>query len=184
MDELTARLQRAATELAERALVPAPDAILRRGRRRRRRHAAAAVLLVMALAGAVVAVPLLRPWEPATPAGMPPATPSTSTLAPGHRCPARATTAQLTAKHIAFHPACLAAVAGKPFRLTLHNQEAVVHNLTIFGGADANSRQVFTGPFFRGPRVKTYQIPALSRGRHLFRCDAHPRLMQGQLIVR
>lgn len=183
MDELTARLQRAATELAERAVLPTPDDIVRRGRRQRRRHVAGVVLLAMALAGVVVAVPLLRPWQPAAPTATQPATPSTWTPAPGHRCPARVTTTHLTAKNIAFGPTCLAAVAGKPFTVTFHNQEAVVHNLTIFEGADANSRQVFTGPFFRGPRVKTYQIPALSRGRHLFRCDAHPSLMQGQLIV-
>jgi ferric-dicitrate binding protein FerR (iron transport regulator) len=86
MDELNARVQRAATELAERAVLPAPDDIVRRGRRQRRRHAAGAVLLAMALAGAVVTVPLLRPWQPAAPTGMPPATPRTSTLAPGQGC--------------------------------------------------------------------------------------------------
>jgi len=184
MDELTVRLQRAATELAERAVVPAPDDIVRRGRGQRRRHAAGAVLLVMALAGAVVVVPLLRPWEPAAPTGMPPATPSPSPLAPGHRCSARVTTAQLTAKNITFAPACLAAVAGRPFRLTFDNKEAVPHNVSIFEGPDASGRQVFTRPPFPGPRVETYQIPALSRGRHFFRCDVHPNLMQGQLIVR
>jgi plastocyanin len=184
MDELTARMQRAATEVAERAVLPAPDDIVRRGRRQRRRHAAGVVLLAMALAGGVVAVPLLRPWQPAVPTGTQPATPSTSTLAPGHRCPARTTAAQLTAKNIAFGPACLAAAAGKPFRLKFDNKEAVLHNVSIFAGPDANSRQVFTRPPFRGPRVETYQVPALQPGRHLFRCDVHPNLMQGQLIVR
>jgi plastocyanin len=184
MDELTARLQRAATELAERAVVPAPDDIVRRGRRQRRRHAVGAVLLAMALAGGVVAVPLLRPWQPAAPTGIPPATPSTSTLAPGHRCPARTTAAQLTAKHIAFAPACLTAEAGRPFTLKFDNKEAVPHNVSIFEGADANSQIAFQGKIIRGPRVIDYQVPALSRGRHLFRCDVHPNLMQGQLIVR
>ena len=184
MDELNAPVQRAATEVAERAVLPAPDDIVRRGRRQHRRHAVGAVLLALALGGGVVAVPLLRPWQPAAPAGMPPATPSPSTLAPGHRCPARVTTAHLTAKNITFAPACLAAVAGRPFRLTFDNKEAVPHNVRIFAGPDANSRQVFTRPPFPGPRVETYQIPALSRGRHFFRCDVHPNLMQGQLIVR
>jgi hypothetical protein len=86
MDELTARFQRAATEVAERAVVPAPDNIVRRGRRQRRRHAVGAVLLAMALAGGVVVVPLLRPWQPAAPTGMQPAAPSTSPLAPGQGC--------------------------------------------------------------------------------------------------
>jgi plastocyanin len=184
MDELTVRLQRAATEVAERAVIPAPDDIARRGRRQRRRHAAGAVLLAMALAGGVVAVPLLRPWQPAAPSGMPPATPSPSTLAPGHRCPARVTAAQLTAKDIAFAPACLTAEAGRPFRLKFDNKEPVPHNVSIFEGSDASGRQVFTRPPFRGPRVVTYLVPALSRGRHFFRCDVHPNLMQGRLIVR
>jgi plastocyanin len=184
MDELTARMQRAATELAEGAVVPAPDDIVRRGRRQRRRHATAAVLLAMALAGGVVAVPLLRPWQPAAPTGIQPATPSPSTLAPGHRCPARVTAAQLTAKNIAFAPTCLAAVAGKPFRLKFDNKEAVVHNVSIFEGADANSQIAFRGKIIRGPRVIDYQVPALQPGRHFYRCDVHPNLMQGQLIVR
>jgi plastocyanin len=184
MDELTARLQRAATELAERAVVPAPDDIVRRGRRQRRRHAAGAVLLAMALAGGVVAVPLLRPWQPAAPAGMQPATPSTSTLAPGHECPARATTAQLTANNIAFHPACLAAVAGKPFTLTFDNKEPVVHNIAIFRGSDATGTNVFRGQIFRGPRVVEERVPALKAGDYFFHCDVHPQAMQGKLVVR
>jgi hypothetical protein len=184
MDELTARLQRAATELAERAVAPAPDDIARRGRRRRRRHTAGAVLLAMALAGAVVAVPLLRPWQPAAPSGMPPVRPSTSTPAPGHGCPARATTARLTARNIAFAPTCLAAVAGEPLTLKLDNRDAVIHNLSIFAGPDANSRLVFRRPPFRGPRAQTYRVPALRPGRHFFHCDVHPNLMQGQLIVK
>ena len=85
MDELNARVQRAATEVAERAALPAPDDIVRRGRRQRRRHAVDTVLLAMALGGVVV-VPLLRPWQPAAPSGMPPAAPSTSPLAPGRGC--------------------------------------------------------------------------------------------------
>jgi plastocyanin len=184
MDELTARLQRAATELAERAVAPFPDDIARRGRRRRWRNAAGAVLLAMALAGAVVTVPLPRPWQPAAPTGMPPATPSPSTLAPGHRCPAPATTAQLTANNTAFHSACLAAVAGKPFTLTVDNQDRVPHTLAIFQGSDATGAKVFRGQVFRGPRIVQERVPALTAGDYFFHCDIHPRLMQGQLIVR
>ena len=184
MDELTARVQRAATEVAERAVVPAPDDIVRRGCRQRRRRAGGAVLLAMALAGGVVAVPLLRPWQPAAPIGMQPATPSTSTLAPGHRCPARATSAHLTAKNIAFHPACLAAVAGKPFTLAFDNQEPVVHNIAIFRGSDATGTMVFRGQVFRGPRVVGERVPALKAGDYFFHCDVHPQAMQGNLVVR
>jgi plastocyanin len=184
MDELTVRLQRAATEVAERAVAPAPGDIVRRGRRRRRRYAAGAVLLAMALAGAVVTVPLLRPWQPAAPNGIQPAKPSPATLAPGHRCPAPATTAQLTANNIAFHPACLAAVAGKPFTLTFDNQDRVPHNLAIFQGSNTTGANVFREQIFRGPRIVKVQVPALKAGDYLFHCDVHPRLMQGQLIVR
>jgi plastocyanin len=184
MDEFTARLQRAATEVAERAVVPAPDDIVRRGRRQRRRHAAGAVLLAMALAGGMVAVPLLRPWEPAAPIGTQPAIPSASTLAPGHECPARATTAQLTVENIAFHPACLAAVAGKPFTLTFDNQDAVPHNLAIFQGGDATGTNVFRGQIVAGPKVVEEDIPALRAGYYFLHCDVHPQAMQGKLVVR
>jgi plastocyanin len=131
-----------------------------------------------------VAVPLLRPWESAAPAGMPPATPSTSTLAPGHGCPARATAVQLTAKNIAFHPTCLAAVAGKPFTLRFDNKEPVVHNIAIFRGSNAEGTNVFRGQVFRGPRVVVEQVPALKAGDYFFHCDVHPHLMQGKLVVR
>jgi plastocyanin len=184
MDELTARFQRAATEVAERAVIPAADDLVRRGRQQRRRHAMGAVLFAMALAGGVVAVPLLRPWQPVAPAGMPPATPSTSTLAPGHGCPARATTAHITAKSIAFHPVCLAAVAGKPFTLTFDNNEPVLHNIAIFRGSNAEGANVFRGPPFRGPRVVQEQVPALKAGDYFFHCDVHPHAMQGKLVVR
>jgi plastocyanin len=184
MDELTARLQRAATEVAERAVVPAPDDLVRRGRRQRRRQVAGAVLLAMALAGAVVAVPLLRPWQPAAPTGTQPATPSTSTLAPGQGCPARATSARLTAKNIAFDPTCLAAVAGKPFTLTFDNQEPVLHNIAIFRGSDATGTNVFRRPPFAGPKVVEEEVPALKAGSYFFHCDVHPHAMQGKLVVR
>jgi plastocyanin len=184
MDELTARMQRAATELAERAVVPAPDDLVRRGRRQRRRQAAGAVLVAMALAGGVVAVPLLRPWQPAAPTGMQPAPPSTSTLAPGQGCPASATTTRLTANNIAFHPTCLAAPAGRPWTLTFDNQEPVLHNLAVFRGSDAEGASVFRGLVFRGPRVVEQQVPALKAGDYFFHCDVHPRAMQGRLVVR
>jgi plastocyanin len=184
MDELTARLQRAATEVADRAVVPAPDDIVRRGRRRRRRQVAGAVVLAVALAGGVLGVPLLRPWQPAAPTGMQPATPSTWTLAPGHGCPARATAARLTAKNIAFAPVCLAAVAGKPFTLTFDNQEPVLHNIAIFRGSDAEGANVFRGQVFAGPRVVAEQVPALRAGDYFFHCDVHPHAMQGKLVVR
>jgi plastocyanin len=185
MDELTARLQRAATEVAERAVIPAPDDIVRRGRRQRRRQVAGAVLLAMALAGAVVAVALLRPWQPAAPTGMQPAPPRTSTLAPGHGCPARATTtAQLTANNLAFEPACLTAVAGKRFTLTFDNQDRVPHNLAIFQGSNAEGANVFRGQVFRGPRVVEEQVPALKAGSYFFHCDVHPQALQGKLVVR
>jgi plastocyanin len=184
MDELTARLQRAATEVAERAVVPAPDDLVRRGRRQRRRQVAGAVLVAMAVAGGVVAVALLRPWQPAAPTGMPPAPPSTSTLAPGHRCPARATTTRLAANNIAFDPTCLAAPAGRPWTLTFDNQEPVLHNLAIFRGSNAEGASVFRGLVFRGPRVVEQRVPALTAGDYFFHCDVHPRAMQGKLVVR
>jgi plastocyanin len=174
VDELTAHLQRAATEVAERAVIPAPDDIVRRGRRHRRRQTAAAVLLAIAVAGGVVAVPLLRPGRPAQP----------GTLAPGHGCSAHATGVRLTARAVAFDKRCLAGVAGEPFTLTFHNQDAVPHNVAIFKGNNASGPVVFRGLPFVDPRTVVYQVPALEPGRYFFHCDVHPMAMQGQLIIR
>jgi plastocyanin len=93
------------------------------------------------------------------------------------------TTARLTAKHIAFHPACLAAVAGKPFRLSFDNKEPVVHNIAIFRGSNAEGANVFRGRVFRGPKVVQEQVPALRAGDYFFHCDVHPHAMQGKLVV-
>jgi plastocyanin len=185
MDELTARLQRAAAEVAERAVVPVSDDIVRRGRRQRRRHTIGAALLAIALAGGVVVAAPLRLGQPAPPPGTRPATPSPSILAPGQGSPTPATAARLTATAVAFDTACLTAVAGEPFTLTFHNQDVgVPHNVAIFEGSNANGPNVFRGQIVVGPATVAYHVPALRPGLYFFNCDVHPNSMHGQLIVR
>jgi cytochrome c oxidase subunit 2 len=99
-------------------------------------------------------------------------------------CPEDTTPGQIAADRIAFDKPCLTAEAGKPFTLRFDNKEPVLHNVTIFEGADANTRPVLREPPFTGPRVETYQVPALKAGRHFYRCDVHPEAMTGTLVAR
>jgi cytochrome c oxidase subunit 2 len=99
-------------------------------------------------------------------------------------CPEDTTPGQIAADRIAFDKPCLTAEAGKPFTLRFDNKEPVSHNVTIFEGADANSQTVLQEAPFIGPRVETYQVPALEAGRHFYRCDVHPVAMTGTLVAR
>ena len=99
-------------------------------------------------------------------------------------CPEDTTPGQIAADKIAFDKPCMTARAGRPFTLTFDNKEAVLHNVSIHQGADANSQPAFTGQPITGPAVIDYQIPALKAGRHFFRCDIHPNAMTGTLVAK
>ncbi|HEU4399491.1 MAG TPA: hypothetical protein VFU54_16855, partial [Actinomycetota bacterium] len=99
-------------------------------------------------------------------------------------CPEDTSPGQIAADRIAFDKPCLTAEAGKPFTLRFDNKEAVDHNVTIFEGADANSRPVLQKPPFVGPKVVDYQVPALKAGRHFYRCDVHATAMTGTLVAK
>jgi cytochrome c oxidase subunit 2 len=99
-------------------------------------------------------------------------------------CPEDTSPGQIAADRVAFDKPCLTAQAGKPFTLKFDNKEAVPHNVSIFKGGDANSGTAFQGEIVTGPTVVDYQVPALQRGRHFYRCDVHPEAMTGTLVAR
>jgi cytochrome c oxidase subunit II len=101
-------------------------------------------------------------------------------------CPEDTTPGQLAAKNTAFDKACLAEPANKAFTLTFDNQDAgVPHNVVFFKGPNAQAQLAFRGGLpFPGPKVETYHVPALKRGRYFYHCDAHPDAMTGTLVVK
>jgi len=139
---------------------------------------AAASLVVAALAVGGTALALrTHPSGAATPQGPPGATMPAATCSPD------GAVLRLTARDFAFDRDCLAAHAGRPFRIVLENADAgVPHNVGIYADA-AGTEPLFTGDEVRGPGTATYRVPALEAGTYLFRCDFHPQQMRGALVV-
>ena len=99
-------------------------------------------------------------------------------------CPNDPTPGQISAKNVAFDKDCLAAAAGKPFRLKFDNQDAgVSHNVAVFPNESASGAPLFTGQVVVGPSVITYDVKPLPKGSYFFRCDVHPTQMTGTFTV-
>jgi cytochrome c oxidase subunit 2 len=101
-------------------------------------------------------------------------------------CPNDPTPGQIAAKNTAFDKDCLAAKAGQPFQLRFDNQEALPHNVAIRKGNNASGAPVpIPGNTpFAGPKVVTYNVPALAKGNYFFLCEVHPTAMTGKLVVK
>ncbi len=97
-------------------------------------------------------------------------------------CSPSGTSLKITAKNLRFDTDCLAAPAGKPFSVTLDNQDpGTAHDLSIY--ADAGMTQtLFKGSIFDGVKTETYHVHPLRAGTYHFRCDVHPA-MKGTFIV-
>jgi cytochrome c oxidase subunit II len=99
-------------------------------------------------------------------------------------CPDDTSPGQIAAENIAYDKPCLTAPAGEKFTLKFTNKEAVPHNVAIFAGPDAKGEVVLQGAILNGAGTIDYQVPALERGRHFYRCDVHPSAMTGTLVAR
>ncbi len=93
-------------------------------------------------------------------------------------------TLNVVARNIRFSTERLEVAAGSPFTIVFDNQDAgVVHNLAVYDAAG----QLVDGsrtPFEPGPVEQTLSVPALPPGTYRFVCDAHPREMVGELVVK
>jgi plastocyanin len=100
---------------------------------------------------------------------------------PQDQAPAGPPAASLSASELAFDTDRLTVPAGRPFGLTLDNEAAASHNVSISDGA---GRTRFSGRIFAGPEKVTYAVPALEAGEFRFVCDVHPQQMTGTLVAR
>jgi hypothetical protein len=83
---------------------------------------------------------------------------------------------EIRAVNMAFVPNEATALAGKPWRLRLKNEDVgVLHGVTIHR-VGAGDETVFTTDAFRGPDTKTFDIPALSAGKYLLVDPSHPEM--------
>ena len=87
---------------------------------------------------------------------------------------------------LSFNANQLSAAAGAHVTLTYTNDSAIPHNWHLFDGSDASAASIASTGIKAGPNdVETvsFAVPS-TPGRYFFRCDVHPTLMTGFLVVR
>jgi plastocyanin len=87
----------------------------------------------------------------------------------------------ISANDLVFSTNTLSAPADEPFQIAFDNQESAPHNVAIYRDSSA-AEKVFGSEPFSGPKVVTYDVPALAPGTYFFRCDVHPD-MSGELTA-
>lgn len=98
-------------------------------------------------------------------------------------CSPGGTTVSVVASGTRFDTDCLAAPAGKPFTLSYDNRDSLAHNIVILESHTATD-VLFRADIFSGPKVSTFEVPALAAGTFAFHCEVHPTQMQGTFIVK
>lgn len=98
-------------------------------------------------------------------------------------CSPGGTTVSVVASGTEFDTDCLAAPAEKPFTLSYDNRDSLAHNIVILESHSATD-VLFRADIFSGPKVSTFEVPALKAGTFAFHCEVHPTQMQGNFIVK
>ena len=84
---------------------------------------------------------------------------------------------RIVAVDLAFDPAEFSVPAETPFQLKFdHRDVKIPHNVAIYASGP-DGPPLFRGEIFSGPKVLTYDVPALPRGVHAFTCDPHPYML-------
>jgi plastocyanin len=95
---------------------------------------------------------------------------------------------KLVAKNTAFDTDCIGAPAGTGFKILFDNQDAQVqHNVEVYTSASATTRvggATGVTDVITGVASVTYSVPGLKAGNYYFRCDVHPTVMFGTLVVK
>jgi plastocyanin len=85
-----------------------------------------------------------------------------------------------------FDTKCLAAPAGKAFKVEFKNEDSAVHNWALF--RDPSAQDQLGGATIDEPvasgESETYKVDALEPGRYFYRCDFHPTVMTGTFVVK
>ncbi len=101
----------------------------------------------------------------------------------GGACKPTGSSIALVAHQISWDRTCVAVLAGRPFRITIKNEDAgIAHNFAIWDSPKTKHRLYLT-PNLTGPVTKTFTGPALKPGKYYFQCDIHGPAMAGTLIV-
>ena len=95
-----------------------------------------------------------------------------------------ATHLTLEARDNAFDRSTIRVPAGVPVQIEFTTFDAAPHNFAIYETQDAEE-EIFVGRTIRGPdKTITYEFESPEDpGAYFFRCDVHPVIMTGNLIV-
>jgi plastocyanin len=94
------------------------------------------------------------------------------------------TEVSLVAENNEFDLDSISVPVGTTVSLTLHNNDLVAHNFSVYQTPRAQE-SLFSGEIFMGPDASmTHEFNAPDEGgTYYFRCDVHPKIMTGDLIV-
>lgn len=89
---------------------------------------------------------------------------------------------RVVAQNTAFDTEELQLPADTATTLTVDNQDAAPHNLSIYEDDTASGDPLFTFEPFTGPSEQTFDVEPIAEGEYYFRCDVHPT-MEGAVVV-
>jgi plastocyanin len=98
--------------------------------------------------------------------------------------PPAGSTVSLLAKNMAFDKSSITVTVGATVTVNFDNQDSgIPHNFAVYTDASA-STPIFIGTTITGPKTTVYTFTAPSTpGNYFFRCDVHPSIMTGTLVV-
>jgi plastocyanin len=119
-----------------------------------------------------VAVTVTAPTPTVTPPPAPPPTPAQAAV-------------NLVARNFAFNLGTITVPAGARVTVNFENQDnGIPHNFSVYNDSSATPPAIFQGAIVTGPATIAYTFTAPAKpGTYFFRCDVHPTMMTGSLIV-
>ncbi|MHB8104150.1 MAG: cupredoxin domain-containing protein [Dehalococcoidales bacterium] len=107
----------------------------------------------------------------------------TTTTQPTTTQSGQSITINLTAESMAFDQSAITVPAGAIVTMNFNNKDSVPHNFAVYTDTSA-SKSIFVGQIITGPKTVTYTFTApTTPGNYFFRCDVHPSIMIGTLVV-
>ena len=135
------------------------------------------LLVIVVVAATLIALASCTSAPTPTPAPAPSPSP---TPAP---TPGRSVTINLSVDNVAFDKSTITVPAGANVTVIFNNKQSIPHNLAVYK-TKAATEAIFVGEVIQGPKTINYQFTApATPGTYFFRCDVHPSVMTGDLIV-
>ena len=90
-------------------------------------------------------------------------------------------TLAISADDLAFDANVIQATAGEAFTVTFTNNEAAVHNFSVY--TEAGGDEIAIGDVIGEGETDEIEVPALEPGEYFFVCDVHATEMTGTIVV-